>query len=231
MTDETHDAEVAAARAAVARVDEDAVVDAFVASLRRKALPARSAFGSLAVLRHLPEHDWTKTVFAGDRCGTCGLPRSRRHDDDFDADEAVGGYPFQAHHTDVRYATGDLATFPHRPVPTVDDDDRATLRALLDALGALPAGAQLTDLLKAIQPVVPGNKHQRMWLLQCLGYAGVLLPTGHEAYADGWVTYDDANTRQPSNRNKREWSYPVRFWEGTDGVDVAHVERWFGRHL
>jgi hypothetical protein len=232
VPDATHDAEVAAARAAVAAVDPAFVVDSFVASLRRRDLPARSAFGSLVVLRHLPAHAWQRSAhFAGERCGVCGLPRTRRADDDFDAEDAVGGYPFQTNHTDVQYATGDLATFPGRRVPEVDDDDRAVLRTLLDAIDALPAEAQLAELSKAVASVVRSNKHQRMILLEVLGFAGVLRPAGHDTYADGWVTRDDANIRQPANRNKREWAYPVRFWQGTDGVDRVQVEHWFGRHL
>jgi hypothetical protein len=229
---ETHDAEVAAARAAVAAVDQDAVVDAFVASLGRRDLPARSAFGSLVVLLHLPAHEWRPSAhFAGESCGICGLPRARRADDVDDPEDAVRRYPRQARHTDVRYATGDLTTSPGRTVTRVHDDDRAVLRRLLDALRALPGAAQLTDLHHAVAPVVRSNQLERTALLEVLGFAGVLLPAGHDAHADGWVTYDDANTRQPANRNKLEWSYPVRFWQGADGVDESHVQRWFGRYL
>lgn len=223
-----HDDLVSAAVAAARATDPAAVTAAWVASLTTRDLPARSAFGSLAVLRHLPGHPFTPSArFHPSRCGVCGLAEST----DGPEPERVAGYPFQVRHTDVEYALADLATFPDRAVPVPTAADTACLRAILDAVRALAPTAGLAELRQALTGLFRSNKHQRTILLEQLGYAGILCPADQRHYAGGFVPYDDAESRQPPEYYKREWAYPIRFWTGADGVDEALVRKHFGAHL
>lgn len=95
---------------------------------------------------------------------------------------------------------------------------RAVLAGILDAIRALPDDAQLSDLDRALVGRVASNKLERTVLLEALGYAGILTAKGHPAYADEFITYDEAQSRQPPEPYKREWAYPVRFWSGAYGV-------------
>jgi len=222
----THDEICAQAILAIRDTDSDAVISAFVGSLSTRNLPARSAFGSYVVLQHFSHHEYTESeIFSAGNCAYCGLPRSSRH---VESHERVDRYPFQVQHTDIQYAAFDLATFGERRVDAPTDDDRLRLHQIFNALRSLPAGAQLTELNKALQGVIKSNKHERMILLETLGYAGILSPKGHLNYATDFVTYDFANSSQPQQFFKREWAYPVRFWTGADGVDDNMIGRYFG---
>lgn len=225
----THDEIVAQAVDAIRYIDRAAVVRAFVGSLATRNLPARSAFGSYAVLRVFAAHaHQPSAIFSPVNCAVCGLPPKR---DSAESDERVANYPFQVQHTDIRYAAFDLATFHSREVdePTHDAVDR--LRRLLDALRWLTADAELTELQKSIGTAFKSNKYERQILLESFGYAGILLPQGKRDYTKGFVTCDDANADQPREFFKREWAYPVRFWTGRDGVNEPSVVSHFGEFL
>ena len=224
-----HDDIIERAVAARQSANEEQITAAFVGSLTRKGLPARSAFGSLAVVCRLAAHDFTPSrCFHPTRCEICGLTADAEAEN---RPERVANYPFQVQHTDLVYACFDLETFAHRSVQAPNGDDVGALRDLLDNLRALPPEAELSELLKSMPKAIKSNKHQRMILLETLGYAGVLQPSSKPGYARQFVTYDHANSDQPAQYNKREWAYPIRFWTGRDGVDEDRVQQLFGRWL
>ena len=224
----THDEIVAQAVNAVRRIDRTAVVRAFVGSLETRNLPARSAFGSYAVLQSFDAHPYQPSaIFDSGNCAVCGLPISSQEWELVELDEWVANYPYQVQHTNIRYAAFDLDTFPRRKVDEPTPDAVGRLRRLLDALRGLPADAELSELQKSIGKAIKSNKHQRQILLESFGYAGILRPQEKRDYASGFVTYDESNSDQPRQFFKREWAYPVRFWTGLDGVNEASVASYF----
>jgi hypothetical protein len=225
----SHDELVSRAVALVQTSDRGAIVRAFAASLSTRSLPARSTFGSLMVLQNFKTHPFKASEeFSDSECGYCGLTQAIEL---FESDERIANYPFQVQHTDIEYATFDLATFAERDVNDPTEEDIDCLRNLLDALRGLPATAQLTELNKSIGKAIKSNKHERMILLETFGYAGILCPKTKQHYAKKFVTYDEANSDQPREFYKREWAYPVRFWTGKDGVNDSVVRSLFGKLL
>lgn len=221
----SHDEIVARAVEARRHADGGAILRAFVGSLSTRNLPARSAFGSYAVLQAFAAHAFQGSErFSGGNCAVCGLQQSMGP-----ATEGwVANYPFQVQHTDVRYAMLDLETFSRRDVdePTPDSVDR--LGRLLANLRALPAESQLSQLRDSIAGAIKSNKHERQILLETFGYAGILCPESKHHYGQGFVTWERANSDQPEHFYKREWAYPVRFWSGRDGVNELRVQSTFG---
>ena len=223
----THDEIVARAVKAVARSNRTAIIRAFVASLSTRNLPARSAFGSYVVLQKLAEHPYQRTeVFSTEECLVCGLLRERNL---AESETRVRKYPFQIQHTAINYAAFDLETFANRHIDEPTPESIDCLGRLLDAIRALPSEAQLTQLEKSIGRAIKSNKHERMILLETLGYAGVLCPKTKKHYGKTFVASDEANSDQPKEYFKREWAYPVRFWTGSDGVNETVVKSLFGK--
>lgn len=213
-----HDEAVRAAVAVAARTDVAAAAAAWVSSLTTRDLAARSAFGSYVVLQHLPEHSFTpSTKFHPSECGVCELSENIR--------PVTLAYPIR--HTTITEATADLTAFATREVPSPASEDVARLHDVLDGIRALPPTAQLGDLHKALQGKLRSNKHERMFLLEQLGFAGILCPADQQHYSNGFVTSDHANSTQPRQHSKREWDYPVRWWTGKDGVNDDLVKRYF----
>lgn len=178
------------------------------------------------LLRHFPEHSFEpSTLFHPSGCAVCGLGVEVTAV----SEERLADAGFRYLIATVDWAAADLAGARARVDAKLPADvGRATLDAVLDAIAALPAEAQLTQLNAALVGKLKSDKYERMRLLEQLGCAGILPAAGHPNYATEWVRWEDAQSRQPRERNKREWAYPVRFWTGTDGVDRQAVSRALG---
>jgi len=225
----THDEIVARAVKAFAQSNKTAIIRAFVASLSTRNLPARSPFGSYVVLQKLSEHPYQRTkIFTSENCSICGLLEERNL---VESKTRVLKYPFQIQHTALNYAAFDLETFANRQIDEPTHESIDCLSGLMDTIRALPSEAQLTQLEKSIGKVIKSNKHERMILLETLGYAGVLCPKTKKHYGKTFITWDEASSDQPKEYFKREWAYPVRFWTGSDGVNEAVVKSLFGKLL
>jgi hypothetical protein len=224
----THDEYCKQAVEIVKLVDRDAVIAAWLGSLSTRNLPARSAFGSYVVLQNFKTHEFEMSEHFSRGCAYCGLPNEV---DQTDRPERIENYPFQVQHMDIQYGVFDLATFHKRSVDAPTNADVDCLKRTLANIRALPPSAQLSELNKSLQGVLKSNKFERMILLETLGYAGILCPDGRRQYSDNFVGYEFANLQQPAQYFKREWSYPVRFWTGSDGVNEAMVTHYFGRFI
>lgn len=218
-----HDDVVRQAIEAVEAVDERAVASAWLANLSSRDLAARAAFGCYVVLQHLAEHEHTPSRFAGPQCGVCRL---RSTDVTLMTADELAECGFQHYPTNLDFAVPVLTGFPRRAYgpPTEDDHDR--LRGMLAAIRALSPTARLGELNQALRGVLPSNKRERTWLLETLGYAGILCPPGEAHYSAEFVPADLADTRYPEQ--KSDWQYPIRFWTGADGVRDDLVARYFG---
>lgn len=130
----------------------------------------------------------------------------------------------------VDWASADLEGFAERIItlPITPVAPRAAIDRVIAEISKLPSDAQLTQLNASLVGLFKSNKYERMRLLEQLGCAGILAIDGHPSYAQAWVRWEDANARQPRERNKREWAYPVRFWSGTDKIDLEAVTQNFG---
>lgn len=213
----------------IEKINFEEIIAAFIGSLSTKNLPARSAFGSYVVLKHLKKHKFKESSqFAGGNCSYCGLRQAKEQPISKDA---VDKYPFQVQHTNLRYAVYDLQTFKERDVDEPTNQDIDIFKSIIDSIRSLPENAQLSELNKALQGKLKSNKHQRTILLETFGYAGILSPAGQHNFKDEFLTYDFTNCQQPSEFFKREWAYPVRFWTGNDHINENNLHYYFGKYM
>jgi hypothetical protein len=203
---------------AFARLDMEVVTAGFVNSLVTRQIPARMTFASVVILQNFKQHEFRASAYFSSGCAYCG---ASEHDHEHRSDE------LQIGHTVISL---EALSSHHSPNPP-SKDATACLNKMLEALRSLPKTAQLSELNRSLQGVVKSNKYERMYLLEILGYAGILCPQDQQHYTSGFVTYDEANIRQPAQYFKREWDYPVRFWTGEAGVNEAMVTHYFGHLL
>jgi len=222
-----HDDFIAHTVGLVRAADAELLARAWVHSLDTRDHSLRSAWGALSLLRHLAEHPFEpSTLFHPSGCAVCGLSAEVPGiSEERLADE---GYRYLV--ATVDWAAADLEGSEHRiraaSLPAVSS--RAALDRLLDAISKLPADAQLTQLNASLIGQFKSDKYERMRVLEQLGCAGILAIDGHPSYAHEWVRWEDANARQPRERNKRDWAYPIRFWSGSDRIDFEAVILNFG---
>jgi hypothetical protein len=217
-----HDRIVTLARALVSRARWSAVSDGFLASLTTRQLAYRSALGSLATCRWLPEHTGRAERFSF-CCSICGQIAGNDLIDlsclNFERLKWGG-----VRHLDPGYAWLDLSQFEALPPVEPQEADRKVFRKILGALDSLPRDARPKDAEKAISGLFPSNSDERRNLLQILGYCGILQPSAHPGFLLGYVAFDDR--AQPAEW-KNDWSYPFLFWRGSDGVNAEAVKLYF----
>lgn len=219
--DLTHDQIVASCLRIRERIRAEDVADAFLASLTTRRLDLRSALGSYAVIRHLPEHRHTGGRGA---CGICGEYNQSRAGTDLNVLNFERFKWGGVRHQHLVYAAFDLEQFlaAGRPAPT--QEDRAVLRSILDAIEGVNADVTAAQLQGKLSSLFKSNKAEREIVIGILGYCGILQAAEHPGYWDGFVPNDG---RELPPRRFVDMSYPACWWRGRDGVDREAVRRIF----
>lgn len=218
--DRDHDGWVTAARNAVRPLSAEEVADAFLASLTSRRLDLRSALGSYAVARHLPEHDVVPIDRAG-LCRICGV-----YDDGDSREPNVlsferfkwGGVA----RADLNYVAFDLEQLARAPRLRPTPADLKLCQQVIDQLRDLPpetSAAKTAPYLK----MIPGNKAEREVLLDILGVCGILGTAEYPGYADSFIRFIDR--AQPPFRNVFG-HYPICWWKASDGINVSALRQF-----
>jgi hypothetical protein len=216
----SHGQAVSRAVKAVEKTAPSKVARAFLDGLGRQSPIHRSALASYANGLPLRPHRY-HGEHACDRCGQ------------YDSDEVdfsifnFERYKFGGVRHDLpAYIAFDLEQFPRLDVARPVAAGTEKLVAILDALAALPVSARASDAVKAIAPLIKENDVARRSILEVLGYCGILRVKGTPAV---WQKQRTISEKEPPPKpSKNDWSYPLNWWRGTDGVDRAMAEHWFG---
>lgn len=223
----THDEKVTRVAEVCARMTPQEAARGFLASLAGKRLEFRGALGSFAVFRHMPRHSYQpkdppEAAHARCWCVVCGDMDSPLPDDlnwvSYHRFTQGCGYdsPLEAAFVMERFLEIDV------PDPT--SEDRRILQAVLDTAASLPATARPGELEKRVAKLLKTNKYVRQSLLETLGYCEILQSGQCPGYLNGFVPFEHCG--YPPGK-ATEWSYPLRWWQGSDGVNAAAVKYWF----
>ena len=226
----THDDIVARLLAVRARITLERVTDAFLASLGTRRLELRSALGSFSVAAQFPDHrlvEQTHARMPSGRlhcrvCGRYGGPIAEQEDLNVLSFERWkwGGI----RQVDPLYAWFDLTQFEKADVAVPTQADHAILARIIEIASDLAPKAKPNELEKRIGKVIRSNSAERRVLIQILGYCGVLKPAGRHGFLQAF-TSSELRDRPPDHTN--DWSYPVIWWQGADGVDRDALSRLF----
>ncbi|WP_166821918.1 hypothetical protein [Thalassoroseus pseudoceratinae] len=196
--------------------------EAFMIGLRTSAMPLRSILGSYANFRAVNESNFDRwrndPGFVGDVEDTetrvlAGLQFRRFFG------------PYMSCHEDIVYTALDFEQFNRLPTFDATDEDRDTMRGVLDAIRNLPATAQLTELNKCLTGTFPSNKLQRKHVVEILGLCDVLHPHSQPLIAERYIRPSECPL--PSSSTKRDTRYPLCWWTAEDGVNEDAVVDYF----
>jgi hypothetical protein len=209
-----HDGWVQAAREAVRALSAGEVGEAFLASMTSGRLDLRSALGSYAVARHLPEHDFVPEPGTG-HCELCGLYL----DEDPVNANTLNFERFKwggVRRETIYYAAFDLQQFARAPRLMPRSPDVAIAQQVLDTLRVLPASTTAAQAARHLT-MVTGNKNHRAIVLDILGLSGILRTASYSGYADEFVPWISRVT--PPWRNIFG-HYPTCWWRAADGINT-----------
>jgi hypothetical protein len=215
----SHGEWVAAARDAARDLQPSDVGAAFLSSLTTRRLDLRSALGSLAVGRHLPEHGYQPDD--SHHCRICGLPSTSVADLNVLNFERFkwGG----VRRDDVTYIAFDLELFHRAPRLPLDEDDVELGHRLLDSVAASPPADTAAKVVTSLT-FIKGNKAERDALLEILSVAGVLETPEHRGYRTAFVSFSD---RESTSAHFEDRHYPLPWWRARNGVNHEAVGEWF----
>ncbi|MBM3997081.1 MAG: hypothetical protein FJ303_23460 [Planctomycetes bacterium] len=220
-----HSHAVARLRKAVAAADPRAVADAFIVGLQPDHCVHRAALRAYAVGRHFPAHSFKPHTRDNPNpaCTTCGMAAEI---------ETAPAYMELLRHRDGAcgfsdqpfYAAHALEMFAASDPPSPKREDYQRMNKLIRILRDAKPSATANEIADRIRPIVQGNKYTRTYIIETLGYCGILETPDHRGFHDGWVRWID-NVR-PANRNN-EMDLPAAWWRGKDGINLAALRHFF----
>ena len=207
-------------------VSREAIANAFIASLSSRRLELRSAMGSYAVAKHLPEHKFKQSkIFTHDDCAVCMSGQGAGGQGAIDLN-VLNFERFKwggVRHEHLSYIGFDLEQFRLCDFSAPSKDDYEILRQVFHAASSAPVGTSLTKLEKSLAGLFPANASERKTLITILGYCGILVPEGEPGY---FHSYPRDSERGDKLHPDSDWQFPVSRWKGS-GIRGEAVSYWF----
>lgn len=217
----THARVVKAVKQTFGQVGQRDVTNAFLASLSTRRLELRSALGSYAVARHFPSHKFHgQEVF----CSICGGVRKSPDDEDLNVLNFERYKWGGVRHDQPEYMVFDLERFATLEKVTPTQQDLVIMQQIIDAAHTCPADARPRDLEHRLANIIQSNRAEREMLLLILGYCGILQSSEHHGFFRAFVNHTD-RTLPPVS--KIDWTYPICWWRGSDGVNQKALAFYF----
>lgn len=195
---------------------------AFVAGLAVELAALRGPLRAFAVVAHFPDH-----LPANPKgCRICGY-NTRLLSGEYCAAGTLSALPTAGIHgrVDDAYAAAQtlewFATLPP-VVPTREQVGR--YEEVLDVIARAPGKATCNSLLKDLSSPLGGDKYHRLYVIETLGYCGVLHTKLGEPLLDQWVNRRTIQDH-PSKFNEAE--SPACFWKREFGFNGARFRELF----
>jgi hypothetical protein len=219
---EDHDGWVQAARDAAGRLSAAAAGEAFLASLSSRRMDLRSALGSYAVARRLPEHAFVPASYSS-RCAICGQSDGPPEPEDLNVFSFERFKWGGVRHDDAPYEAFDLEQFRRAPRLAATRADIDLGQQVIDQLRRLPPGTTAARASRHLK-MIKGNKDERDVILDILGLCGILRAGQHPGYADAYIPYAE---RTWPGKAYPFAGYPIWWWTAADGVSDHALHTFF----
>lgn len=194
-------------------LDLKEIIEQFIASLSTRRLDLRSALGSYIVGKHLLKHTFTGTESYCIYCGSFSKTQERQDLNILNFERIKWG---GIRHLDPLYIAFDLNQYSNseKLVPTPEDYE--ILNKILIAINELPPEGKIRDLEKGLTNIIKSNKEEREVLLQILGYCSILSNKEYPGFINKFIPFVE---REEPNHYKNDWTYPVCWWTGKNGLN------------
>lgn len=220
-----HDDTIKRIKKAVAKIEKQDMVKAFLYSLSIRKLEYRSFLSSYCIARVLPEHNFMPCDAPNQNiCGICGLQK-------YEFEKLIDFNTIQyfkfndgSCFTNVVEILFDMEQFSKFPKALPTDEDYSILDELKKIIASSYADDRIPQLKKCISKIIKSNDEERSGLVDILGVIGILHDDKHFGYADKYVPYIEREDR-PVRFD--EIAYPAGWWQGKFGVDEEKWRYWF----
>ena len=203
------------------------VTDNFLSSLSSRDLKYRSGLSSLAILQSLPMHSFMHRENEGPeyQCGICACNSTCNLKSLAVSKFAITSVGSFASYGDIYAYALCLKLQDILEPKSPKETDVKIFSEMIAILRDLPSDATANDAQKAIRKIkgFKSNEEERRYLLETLGYCGILETEEHA----GFLTKFTKLGLAPSKSHNSDWSYPVSWWTGKDSVNHQALDYWF----
>jgi hypothetical protein len=198
---------------------------AFVAGLSFDLAALRAPLRAFACVANFPEHA-TGNARSRATCRICGHAVGDLNASSCDADVLCGLQQAGIHGrvTEAHAAARTLAWFATLAPLTPDAAQIARFERMLDIMADAPASATCNSLAKDLSPVLGGDKDSRLFVIETLGYCGILRTTQGEPLLEKWVNRGEI-LEHPAKFNEAE--SPACFWKREFGLNAPTFHKLF----
>jgi hypothetical protein len=197
------------------------ITSAFLVSLRTRQLEFRSALGSFAIARNFPGHLYQGEGYYCSICGAFRNPRDLYDLSIFNFERYKWG---GVRHEHPEYIAFDLEQFAKLDVLEPTEQDFDVMQQIIQAIQQCKPTDGPRDLEKKLALVLKSNKAEREILIQILAYCGILQPSKRLGYFQSFTNYFK---REIPPEHKIDWTYPVCWWRGADGINQSALKYYF----
>lgn len=199
------------------------VIESFLYGLEHGAAQCRAALSAFAITLNFPQHSFDSPK--GVQCEICSGFKSKcmnytlydvmRHI----SGATNGGPPEQLY----------FFLKKHNELRAHKSSSVSVLNHILDVIRSAEDEETPVTLEKKIRaiPGVTFTKEESRSLLDLLGHLSILETTEHKGFLSEFKNIG----RMPRKSRSSDWSYPVDFWIGKDGVNEDAVIFWFGDYI
>lgn len=221
----SHDEICKRIKAAVAKIEKQNVINAFLYSLSTRQLEYRSFLSSYCIAKSLSEHSFIPSPEPNERiCAVCGV-----HTYEFEEPiefNTINYFKYKdgACFDNLIQVLFDVEQFPKLPLVTPDENDFRILKELKEIIETSEPDDRVFQLKKKISKTLRSNDGERVALLEIFGVIGILHDDKHFGYTEKYAVYPEREHRPIRND---EVGYPVRWWLGKFGIDPEKWAYWF----
>lgn len=220
-----HDDVVRQAKAITGKTDRNVLAGNFLAGLGAIKPEYMGGLIAYSIINQMPLHSFSKTP--AENCGTCSCFAKTTLDLTFC--------------NSIRYTIGALVNTDvfqlwfHLEISSrinpiePNKSDIELFRLLIQAIASTDPSTKPKELIPIIRKQFKKapSVEQTSNLIDSLGALGILENRNHKGFLEKYTNLGVA----PSKSRNSDWSYPVDWWTGADGINMKAVNYWFGRFI
>jgi len=98
------------------------------------------------------------------------------------------------------------------------------MRQIIETTRTSEPKSRPRDLERRLAGIFKSNKAEREILIEILAYCGILQPHDHPGYYRSFVNFFERTIPPVA---KIDWTYPICWWRGIDGINNELLQFYF----
>jgi hypothetical protein len=200
------------------------ITDAFLYSLSTNNVEYRAGLSIYAIMQNFPFHKYVGFEENSDVCKFCGSSEKEQIDLNFfnQCRYKVGGIVSKDIY-EFHFFLKQANLLNDAKPSGLDFRIFSDILKIICNLGKKDTPSILKKQLKSI-PNFKSDEEQRISIIETLGYCSILENPKYKGFLTNYTILELA----PRKKHSSDWSYPIDWWTGENGINEEAYNFWFG---